>query len=312
MIKVGILGTGFGETHLELFSKTEGFEVVSIFGRNQDKLKTIGEKYNVTTTTNIVDVIENPDIDMIDICLPTELHSKWAIEGLKHGKHIFCETPVSCSVEEATAIQQAAKRYGKKVFVNLFIKFSTQHHYAVELAKKAEHGKLLGLRSYNRTSSRWGDLGLQKNIESFHNHMMDFVLEIAGLPKSVTASGVNYDGKSIVTSVLNYDGLYAVLESNSCLPECCPFEIGFELLFENGIARFDALYHEGFEKEEFNIIANNKSRELIELDAQNEYEEVLKHILKCLQCGVKSELIDIDNAIQGVKLKEMILKSLHL
>ena len=89
MIKVGILGTGFGETHLDLYSKIEGFEVVSIFGRNQDKLKELGEKYSVATTNDITEIIENPGIDMIDICLPTELHSKWAIEGLKNGKHIF-------------------------------------------------------------------------------------------------------------------------------------------------------------------------------------------------------------------------------
>ncbi|MCL1995680.1 MAG: Gfo/Idh/MocA family oxidoreductase [Defluviitaleaceae bacterium] len=310
MIKVGILGTGFGTTHLELYSKVDGFNIVSVFGRNEEKLKEIAEKYNVSATTNINEVINNPEVDLVDICLPTELHSKWAIEGLKRGKHIFCETPISCSVEEATAVQQAAEQYGKKVFVNLFIKFSTPHQYAIELAKKAELGGLLGIRSYNKTSSRWGNLGLQKNVESFHNHMMDFVVEIAGLPSSVTASGADYDDKSIVTSALNYDGLYAVLESNSCLPNCCPFEIGFELLFENGIARFDAIYHEEFEKEEFLVTANGKPREIVELDSKDEYEEVLKHILKCLKCDVKSDLIDIDNAIKGVKLKEMILKSL--
>ena len=38
-----------------------------------------------------------------------------------------------------------------------------------------------GRISYNRTSPRWGNLGLQKNVESFHNHMMDFVFEIAGI-----------------------------------------------------------------------------------------------------------------------------------
>jgi predicted dehydrogenase len=99
MIKVGILGTGFGEHHAKLYKKIEGFEVVSIFGRNDDKLRKINEELNINTTMSINDIIKNPDIDLIDICLPTELHSKWAIEGLKNNKHIFCETPLSYRLE---------------------------------------------------------------------------------------------------------------------------------------------------------------------------------------------------------------------
>lgn len=194
MIKVGILGTGFGETHVELYKKIEGFKVVSIFGRNQEKLIKIGEKYNIPVVTDINEIITNPDIDLIDICLPTELHSKWAIEGLKNGKHIFCETPVSYSVDEAIKIQQAAEQYGKNVFVDMFLKFSPQHQFAADVVKKAELGQLLSVRSYNRTSPRWGDLGIQKNVETFHNHNMDFVIGLAGMPNCVTASGINYKG----------------------------------------------------------------------------------------------------------------------
>ena len=85
MIKVGILGTGFGETHVELYKKIEGFQIVSIFGRNQDKLNSISDKHSINVTSNIRDIVENPDIDLIDICLPTELHAKRAVEGQKTG-----------------------------------------------------------------------------------------------------------------------------------------------------------------------------------------------------------------------------------
>jgi predicted dehydrogenase len=56
MIKVGILGTGFGEHHAKLYKKIEGFEVVSIFGRNDDKLRKINEELNINTTTSINDI----------------------------------------------------------------------------------------------------------------------------------------------------------------------------------------------------------------------------------------------------------------
>ena len=310
MIKVGILGTGFGETHLKLFSKIEGFEVVSIFGRNQEKLKTIEEKYKVTATNDVTEIIENPNIDIIDICLPTELHSKWAIEGLKNGKHIFCETPVTYNVDEAVAMQQAVAKYERNVFVNLFIKFSAPHQLAAELIKKSECGKLLGIRTYNKTSARWGDLSLQKNVATFHNHMMDFAIELAGMPKSVAAPGIDYgEGKSIVTSTFINNGLYAVMESNSAMPEGCSFEIGFELLCSDGVIRFDAAYGE-YTNGEFSIVKSDKPREVLQLDEKDDYEEVIKHIRDCLQNGVKGEFLDIEAAIKTVKLKEMIMHSI--
>ena len=310
MIKVGILGTGFGETHLQLYQKIEGFEVISVFGRNQDKLGKICKENNTSAAASISEIIENPDIDLIDICLPTQLHSKWAIEGLRNGKHIFCETPVSYTVGEAEAMQRAAAQYDRKVFVNLFIKFSPPHQLAAELVEKAELGRLLSIRSYNRTSPRWGDLGLLKNIGNFHNHMMDFVLGLAGMPQSVVASGMDYGGKSIITSALNYESMYAVLESNSSMPDCSPFEIGFELLFTDGIVRYDAVYGD-YTKEELSIIRGGKPREVVQLDSKDENEEAIRHIRYCLQNNAKSEIIDIEAAVNAVKLKEMIMRSLR-
>ena len=57
MINVGILGTGFGETHLQLYNKVEGFEVIAIFGRNQEKLNIIGGKYNVVNQVKLKEMI---------------------------------------------------------------------------------------------------------------------------------------------------------------------------------------------------------------------------------------------------------------
>jgi len=309
MVRVGILGTGFGKFHVELYKKIDGFKIVSIFGRNVDKLKQIGNELNVNTTTNIDEIVKNPDIDLLDICLPTELHSKWAIEGLKNNKHIFCETPITFNVTEADEVRQASKKYGKNVFVDLFLKFSTPHYIAIKYSKDGVLGNLLNMRAYNSTSPRWGDLGLKNNVASFHNHLIDFACEIVGMPENVIASGMDFGGKSVVTSILHAKNHYAVLESNSCLPECCPFAIGFELVFANGHIRYEALYGE-YEKETFIMFQNGKTAEVVELDTKDEYEEVLKHILHCIQNNTKSPLLDIDFAINQVKVKEMILMSM--
>ncbi|MCL2602853.1 MAG: Gfo/Idh/MocA family oxidoreductase [Defluviitaleaceae bacterium] len=310
MIKVGILGTGFGQTHLEWYGSVEGFQAVSIFGRNPEKLQQIADKYELHTTTKINEVIEDPSIDLIDVCLPTELHAEWVIKALKNGKHVFCETPVTYSSNEAEAIRRASEKYGKNVFINMFILFSAPHKLAADLLEKSEYGKLISIRSYNKTSSRWGDLGLYKNITNFHNHMMDYVIRLAGMPKAVTAAGIDNGTQSIVTSALIYDKMYAVMESSSAMPECCPFEIGFELVCTEGVIRCDAVYGD-YTNEAFSVTKNGKPRETRDVTEVDDYVEVVKHIKHCLQNNKKSDRIDIANAIDSVKLKEMIIRSMR-
>ena len=310
MIRVGILGTGFGKYHAELYKKIEGFDIVSIFGRNAEKLNQIGNELNIKTTTNIDEIVNNPDIDLLDICLPTELHSKWAIEGLKNKKHIFCETPVTFSVNEAEEIKQASQKYSKNVFVDLFIKFSTPHNTAIKYSKEGTLGSLINMRAYNSTSPRWGDLGLKNIIMNFHNHLIDFACEITGMPESVTASGMDFDGKSIITSTLKNKDNFAVLESNSCLPESYPFSIGFELVFTKGTIRYDAIYGD-YTDEKFIVFENDMPAEILKLDEKDDYEESLRHVLQCIQNDIKSPLLDIDAAINTVRVKDMILTSFN-
>jgi len=311
MIRVGILGTGFGENHAKLYKNIDGFEVVSIFGRNTDKLKKINEELGVPVTTDISEIVQNPAIDLLDICLPTELHAKWAVEGLKNNKHIFCETPLTYLLDEVDKIKQASMKYGKNVYVDMFIKFSAPHKTALMFAKKAELGKLISIASYNKTSARWGDLSIKKNIEEFHIHNMDFISEIAGVPENVTVSFKDFGSKSFITSVLDYKNVYAIMQSDSTLPECCPFGIGFELVFTEGIIKFDAIYGE-YTKEDFYILQNGKQREVLPVESTDDYEETFKHVLLCLQNGVKSEIIDVENALNTIKIKEMILRSLNI
>lgn len=79
MIKVGILGTGFGKTHGDFYKKLEGVEIAGIFGRTSEKLDKIKEELKVNVTTNIDELITDPNIDLIDVCLPTSIHKEYVI-----------------------------------------------------------------------------------------------------------------------------------------------------------------------------------------------------------------------------------------
>ena len=63
-MKVGVLGTGFGAYHVELYSKIEEVEAIYVFGRNLEKLEHLKSKFGITIVTAIDDIIENEDMNM--------------------------------------------------------------------------------------------------------------------------------------------------------------------------------------------------------------------------------------------------------
>ena len=52
-------------------------------------------------STDWHDVVNNPEIDVVDICTPNNVHAEIAIAAAKAGKHIICEKPLALTVDQA-------------------------------------------------------------------------------------------------------------------------------------------------------------------------------------------------------------------
>ena len=55
-------------------------------------------------------MIEDPELDALDICLPTALHAPLTIAALDAGKHVICEKPMALTVEACGRMLEAGKR----------------------------------------------------------------------------------------------------------------------------------------------------------------------------------------------------------
>lgn len=85
-----------------------------------------------TYSTDWHDIINNPEIDVVDICTPNNVHAEIAIAAAKAGKHILCEKPLALTVAQAKDMYLTAKENN----VTTLVAFNYRKTPAVQLAKK--------------------------------------------------------------------------------------------------------------------------------------------------------------------------------
>lgn len=309
-MKIGILGTGFGAYHASIYNNLENVDSIIIFGRNKDKLNKIKENIKVEITDSIEAIINDKDIDLIDICLPSSLHKEYTIEALKKGKHVFCETPVSLTLEDVLEMRKAEEMYCKKVFVNQFIKHEPAYEYIYETIKNNSLGKLKALHIRRKTPQFWGDLSLNNIVINLMMHEFDFITWLLDEPYKITATGVNgKKDQSHVTATLYYKDALVEVQGSSMMPYSHAFSVGYEAVFEDGTIEY---YENGYkDREESSLVLFTDSKaEEIKLAKKNCYEESIKHVLKCCENNLQTRL-SLDAAVKSLrtalKVKDLIL-----
>ncbi|MCL5097052.1 MAG: Gfo/Idh/MocA family oxidoreductase [Candidatus Omnitrophica bacterium] len=90
-----------------------------VCGRNEGQLNEFAARWGwQETATDWRKVVERTDIDIVDIAVPSHLHHEIAIAAAAAGKHLFCEKPISVSLEHARAMRDAAVAAGVVHFLN--------------------------------------------------------------------------------------------------------------------------------------------------------------------------------------------------
>ena len=126
MLKVGLIGCGFmGGMHAACYNELEGAQLVAVADIRPEKAEEMSKKYGVSEIYSTgVELIENANVDIIDICLPTFLHAKHAELAMKRGAHVFIEKPVCFTKEEGERLLKVEKETGAKVQVGQGVRFS--------------------------------------------------------------------------------------------------------------------------------------------------------------------------------------------
>lgn len=124
-LKVAVIGVGgIAHTHMPGWQESPHTEVIAASDVNEVTLKAWGGKYGIKhLTTNPADLINDPDIDVIDICTPNNYHAPIAIAALEAGKHVLCEKPLAPTPDAIRQMIAARDRSGKMLMTAQHFRF---------------------------------------------------------------------------------------------------------------------------------------------------------------------------------------------
>ena len=210
MIKVGIAGIGFmGLIHNLAYRKTRGAKVVAFCEMDKTRLggDWTGIKGNFGPAGTMMDMspyatyeqfdemVADPNIDMVDICLPPALHATMAIKALNAGKHVFCEKPMAMTTADTRRMVAAAEKADRLLLIGHVVPMFAEYAYALKVIDSGRYGELLG-GTFKRVISDplWlPDFYNPKTVGGpmldLHIHDAHFIRLLFGNPESVTSVG---------------------------------------------------------------------------------------------------------------------------
>lgn len=154
-VNVAMIGAQFmGKTHSNAWRKVGMFfdlpvePVMKVMcGKFPEELATAKRWGWEETSLNWEEVVNRPDIDVIDICTPNFLHPPIAIAAAKAGKAVICEKPLANSVAEAKQMLAAVTKAGVKHMCGFSYRFAPAVATIKNLISKGELGEIFHVRA---------------------------------------------------------------------------------------------------------------------------------------------------------------------
>ncbi|MFC1453048.1 Gfo/Idh/MocA family protein [Verrucomicrobiota bacterium] len=264
MINVGIVGIGFmGWIHFLAYERARGIRVGAVCSGSPRKRSGdwrgvrgnfgpeggIVDLSGVSSYGRLEEMLNDPGLDLIDICLPPCLHARAAAQAFEAGKHVFCEKPLALNPGECRRMVGAAEKAGKQLLVGHVLPFFPEYAHARSMVAGGKYGRLLGGRFHRIISSPpWlGDYFDPAKVGGpmidLHVHDAHFIRMLFGMPEAVSSSG-RMRGKVVeyCSSLFHFaDPSLVVAATCGTIPQQGrSFTHGFELQLEKATVRFES------------------------------------------------------------------------
>lgn len=140
MLRIGIVGAGsMGQAHAPAWQKlaAQGAVLAGIHSA-RGTAETLARAHGVQTYASYEELLS--DVDVVDLCVPTDLHASLTLQAAAAGKHVLCEKPIALTVADGSAMIDACARAGVRLFIAQVLRFVPQYASAQAVVASGQIG----------------------------------------------------------------------------------------------------------------------------------------------------------------------------
>jgi UDP-N-acetyl-2-amino-2-deoxyglucuronate dehydrogenase len=233
MIKIALVGCGrIAKRHSDLLgnSQIDGAELVSVCDISYSKAKTIGDQYDVSSYSDMDQMMSSEEIDVAVVLTPSGLHASHVINLAKYGKDIMVEKPMALTLDDADAMIEACDCNGCRLFIIKQNRFNVPVVKLREAHQAGRFGKLiLGTvrvrwarhqHYYDQDAWRgtWAmDGGVLTNQASHHVDMLEWMMgDVESVFARATTAIADIEAEDTAVVVLKFkNGALGIIEATT-------------------------------------------------------------------------------------------------
>jgi len=313
IVKIGIVGLGFmGAVHLSAYSKIPDAEVAAVCAQGDralsGDLSAVGGNLERDLATydlsaakkyrNWRELVLDPELDVIDICLPTDLHAAVSIAAMTAGKHVLCEKPMALTSSDCDRMLAAASENNRILMIGQVLRFWPEYGALHDFVRSQEYGRVLSATFIRQCGlpdwSKWLPVEARSGgaVIDLLVHDIDQALLLFGMPEKVAARQLG-DGDTLSASLIYPNGPEVRVQGGWFLPGS-PLVMSFQARAERAELE---LTPEG-------LMLSDESGERKKVDPPegDGYQLEISYFLDCIRQGKQPEQCTARDSARATQL----------
>ena len=148
-IGIGMIGCGkiAQVRHIPEYADNPDAELKGFFDLSFERAQEMAAKYGGKAYASVEELLADPEIDAVSVCVANNAHADLSIKALKAGKHVLCEKPMAITLEECEAMVAEAKKAGKFLMIGHNQRLAKAHVTAKKLIDDGLIGRVITFRT---------------------------------------------------------------------------------------------------------------------------------------------------------------------
>lgn len=259
MRRIGLIGSGFiAGIHAERVSAIPGATVTAVYSPDDPAAFVDDYGLEASAYDTPKSFFADADVDVVDVCSPTDTHRRYVERAADAGLDVFCEKPLAVTLEDATSMIEATERAGVQLLVGHVLRYFPAYERVQSLVAAGEIGTVGTIRARRHSPfPAWGsdswfgdddrsggvfvDLGI---------HEFDFLRWCVGPVERVFARRRRWEDRQYGHATLRFtSGAVGYVEAGWDRPTGAGLTSDLEVAGDAGILEYDSTASESLSLE---------------------------------------------------------------